>query len=85
MDETRLGLRTAPTIVDGKAGRDRTTMKHLERITPDRREVLEWRSRKRVRDGLPKRINETLKAGKALVKAAKGLGHSAAPTPPQSR
>jgi hypothetical protein len=30
-------------------------------------------SRKRVRDGLPKRINETLAKGRELVKEAKGL------------
>src|SRR5262249_363902 len=71
-EETRLGLRTVRTIIEKGYGRDRTTLKHLERIMPDRREVAEWRARKRVRDGLPRRITETLKTGKELVKEAKG-------------
>jgi hypothetical protein len=73
-EETSLGVRTVRTIVEQKDGRDRTTVKHLERIDPDRQLKSSWRARKRVRDGLPKRINETLARGRELVKAAKGLG-----------
>jgi hypothetical protein len=46
----------------------------LQRIDPDRLKSEEWRLRKRERDRLPKRITETLKAGQALTKEAKGLG-----------
>jgi lambda repressor-like predicted transcriptional regulator len=72
-EETNLGLRTVRTIVEQKEGRDRTTRKHLERIYPDRKRDAAWRARKRVRDGLPKRINETQKRGRELIQAAKGL------------
>jgi hypothetical protein len=75
-DETSLGLRTVRTIVEQKDGRDRTTVKYrkqLERIDPDRKLDASRRARKRVRDALPKRINETLKRGRELIQAAKGL------------
>jgi len=54
-----------------RAGRDRTTRKHLERIDPGR--FKEERSREHTRLNLPKRITETLAQGEELVKAAKGL------------
>jgi hypothetical protein len=72
-EETSLGLRTVCTIVDQGNGTDRTTVKHLARIDPDRKLEASWRARKRVRDSLPKRIGETLERGRALVKEAKGL------------
>jgi hypothetical protein len=72
-DETNLGLQTVRTIVDQGERRDRTTRKHLERIAIDRTAEVRWRARKRTRDSLPKRINETLANGRELVKAAKGL------------
>ena len=72
--ETSLGLRTVRTVVERIDGRDRTTVKQLQRIDPDRKLEASWRARKRVRDGLPKRINDTLANGRELVKAAKGLG-----------
>ena len=61
------------TIVDQGERRDRTTVKHWERIDPDRHAQAAWRARKRTRDGLPKRLNETLAKGRELVKEAKGL------------
>jgi hypothetical protein len=70
---TSLGLRTVRTIVDEGYGRDRTTVKHLERIDPERKLEASWRARQRTRDALPKRIGETLAKGRALVQAAKGL------------
>ena len=73
-EETSLGLPTVRTIVDKRDGCDRTTVKHLERIDPDRKLEASWRARKRTRDRLPKRINETLARGRELVKQAKGLG-----------
>jgi hypothetical protein len=36
-EETSLALRTVRTIVEQGEGRDRTTRKYLERITPDKR------------------------------------------------
>jgi hypothetical protein len=71
--DTSLGLRTVRTIIDKRDGIDRTTVKYLERIAPDRAAAARWRARKRTRDGLPKRINETLAKGRELVKEAKGL------------
>ncbi len=35
--------------------------------------MADYRSRKRTRDALPRRINEVVQAGAALVKRAKGL------------
>ena len=72
-EDTSLGLATVRTIVSQKDGTDRTTVKHLERIAPDRAAAARWRARKRTRDALPKRINETLAKGRELVKEAKGL------------
>ena len=73
-EETSLGVRTVRTIVEQKDGRDRTTVKHLQRIDPDRKLEASWRARKRTRNTLPKRINETLARGRELVTEAKGLG-----------
>jgi hypothetical protein len=72
-EDTSLGFATVRTIVAQKDGTDRTTVKHLERIHPDRAAAARWRARKRTRDGLPKRINETLAKGRELVKEANGL------------
>ena len=66
-------MRTVRTIVDQGDGRDRTTIKHLERIDPDRKLEASWRARQRTRDALPKRITETLTKGRELVKEARGL------------
>jgi hypothetical protein len=71
--ETSLGLWTVRTIIDKRAGTDRTSRKYFERITPDRKEVAAWQARKRTRDSLPKRINATLKEGRDLVREARGL------------
>jgi hypothetical protein len=72
------------TIVDKRDGRDRTTIKHLVRIDPDRKLETSWRARKRVRDGLPKRIAATLEQGRELVKEAKGLRRSSPARTPES-
>jgi hypothetical protein len=48
-------------------------VKYAQRITPDRTAAARWRARQRTRDGLPKRINETLATGRVLIKEAKGL------------
>ena len=73
VDETSLGLRTVRTIVDQGDGRDRTTMKHLERIDPERKLEASWRARQRTRDALPKQVQAVIETGNELVKEA-GLG-----------
>ena len=72
-EDTSLGLPTVRTIVDKGDGRDRTTVKHLARIDPDRKLEASWRARKRTRDALPKRIDAFLEKGRELIKEAKGL------------
>jgi transposase len=71
--QTGLGIRTVRTITEGSTGADRTSLKseasrqrelHKARMTS-------YRARKRTRDALPKRINELLKNGPALMKRAR--------------
>ena len=76
-DDTSLGLPTVRTIIGQMNGDDRTTQKHrdrLERIELDRQQIAEWKRRRRTRDALPKRMQATLKQGRALAKEARGLG-----------
>jgi hypothetical protein len=72
-EETGLGLRTVVTITSKDGGTDRTTMKYLKRIDPDRAAALRDRSMARAIKGLPRAINATLKSGRELFKEAKGL------------
>ena len=72
-EETNLGLKTVCTIIDKGAGIDRTTIKHLKRIDPDRAAERLWQARRRSRDALPKRIAATEKANAELRLEAKGL------------
>jgi hypothetical protein len=44
-DETSLALHTIRTIVGKVNGTDRTTIKHLERIDPDRGRQVSWKAR----------------------------------------
>jgi hypothetical protein len=73
-DETNLGSQTVRTILGREAGKDRATMKRLERIDPENAKVREWRGRKRTRDALPKKIEKVMEDADRLIKAAKGLG-----------
>jgi hypothetical protein len=73
-DETSLSLRTVRTIIGRDEWTDRATLRRLEKIDPDHPLVAAAKARKRVRDGLPKRIGKLLDAGAALTKEAKGLG-----------
>src|SRR5262249_7777608 len=66
-----VGLQTVRTIIDQGNGRDRTTVKYLQRIDPARFREEPWRARTRA--ALPKRITEVLAQARALVQAAKGL------------
>ncbi len=74
-EQTGLGLRTVRTIVDKDAGTGRIGKRTnlLRKREIDRLRAAEYRSRKRIRDQLPKRITETRKRGEELIKAAKGL------------
>ena len=73
--QTGLGLRTVRTIIDKDAGIGRIGKRTnlLRKREIDRLRAAEYRSRKRIRDQLPKRITETRKRGDELIKAAKGL------------
>jgi hypothetical protein len=66
---TSLSLRTVQTIV---AQKKRTN--EVRRKEYARHRAAAYRTRKKGRDRLPQAINEQLKIGAALVKAAKGLG-----------
>jgi Helix-turn-helix domain of resolvase len=70
-EETNLGVNTVRTIVGKADGTDRTTIKHLQRIDPDRARPKQWTAKRQQRDALPKRINELRKAGDDLIKEAK--------------
>ena len=56
-------------------GTDRTSKRTnlLRKREFDRLRAADYRARKKARDRLPGRINATIKRGKELVKAAKGL------------
>jgi hypothetical protein len=62
-EETSLGFRTVRTIVEKRAGTDRTSKKNgkLRRRELDNARMASWRARKRVRDALPKQITESRK------------------------
>jgi hypothetical protein len=74
VDETSLGLRTVRTIIDQGDRKDRTTRKYLERIKPDMQAERAWKSRKRTRDAIPKRIAAFQKIARELKQEARGLG-----------
>jgi hypothetical protein len=69
-EATGLGLRTVRTIIGKADGTDRTSVKRgkLRRRELNKARQATWRARKRVRDGLPKRINDVLKSGEELLK-----------------
>jgi hypothetical protein len=71
--QTGLGLTTVRTILDQRDRRDRASLKLLERIGQDTAEERTWQSRKRVRHGLPRRIDAAQRQGAELRKEAKRL------------
>ena len=73
-DETSLSLRTVRTIVDRRNGTDRTTKARREKIDIDRFQRAHWKFSRRTGDALPKRVEQAIGTGKALVTEAKGLG-----------
>jgi len=72
-DETSLGLTTVRTILDQRDRRDRTSVKHLERIRRDMGEERTWQSQQRIRRSLPRRIDAVQRQSAELRKEAKGL------------
>ena len=74
VDETSLSLRTVRTIIEREHGRDRTTKARREKIEIDKFQRAHWKSQRRTGDALPKRFNEVIETGNALVTEAKGLG-----------
>jgi hypothetical protein len=72
-EQTRLGLTTVRTILDQRQRRDRSSMKHLERIRQDMVEERTWQSQKRTRRALPGRIDALRRQGDELCKEAKAL------------
>ena len=74
VDETSLSLRTVRTIVGRSQGTDRTTKARREKIEIDRFQRAHWKSSRRTGDALPKRVEQVIGTGKALVTEAKGLG-----------
>jgi transcription initiation factor TFIIIB Brf1 subunit/transcription initiation factor TFIIB len=67
-EETGLGLNTVRTIIAQR--NDRSSVKHLERIRRNIGEERTWQSRKRVRDGLARRVNAVRKQSAELLKEA---------------
>ena len=47
---------------------------HRARINPDRQQAIRWKRQKRTGDALPKQAQRVVEEGRALLKAAKGLG-----------
>ena len=62
-EEINLSLQTVRTIVGREACSDRTSRKWLERIDSNRAAEIADHSRKRTRDALPKRTNQTRRSG----------------------
>ena len=75
-EETGLGLRTVRTITGRTNGTDRTSKARRQRIEVDKFRRTRWKTQKRTGDALPKRVDQFVKSGEALVKEAKGLGRS---------
>ena len=54
-------MQTVRTIISQPKRTDRTSIKHLERIDPERARVKMWMSKKRMRDALPKRFTNCVR------------------------
>ena len=72
---TSLSVQTVRTIVEKAEGRDRTSKRtnEVRRQAFDRLRAASFRARKKSRNRLPQQIDEQLRTGEALLKAAKGL------------
>jgi hypothetical protein len=74
VDETSLSLRTVRTIIERKLRTDRTTKARRQKIEIDKFQRAHWKAQKRTGDALPKRVEQVVETGNALVTEAKGLG-----------
>ncbi len=75
-EETSLGVNTVRTIVDKRAGTDRTTRKHRARIEPDRQAMAAAKRQRPTADALPRRAQRVVEDGAKLIKEARGLGRT---------
>jgi hypothetical protein len=71
VDETNLGLATVRTIVGRKDGTDRTSIKHLSKIDPERARIKVWQAKERTRQAMPKRLHKLAAMSEALRKEVK--------------
>jgi orotate phosphoribosyltransferase-like protein len=74
VDETSLSMRTVRTIIARRHGTDRTSVKRLQRIMPDKFAASTERALKRSRDAVLVSIPQALEESAELVLEAKGLG-----------
>jgi hypothetical protein len=74
VDDTSLTLQTVRTIVGRKHGTDRTTKKRWQRIETGKTVWAHRKAQKRIGDALPKRVEQVIETGRALITEAKGLG-----------
>jgi cytochrome c556 len=72
-EQTSLGLGIVRTILDQQDGVDRTAIKHLKRIDPERARERVWQAKRQMRQALPRRIAAVEKANAELRKEAKGI------------
>jgi len=63
-------------IVASANGTDRSTIRYLSRIHPNRARMKQWQAKKQTRDSLPKRFDQLRKTGDQSVKEAKDLGRA---------
>lgn len=75
-EDTSLGLRTVRTILDQQVGADRTSIKHLERIDPDRARERIWQAKRRMRELVSCRIAPWRRPTPELRKEVKELDRS---------
>jgi transposase len=75
-DDAGVGLQTVRTLLGKIDGTDRTSrrLSKYRKAEIDRKQVAAWKSRKRMRDALPKLLHEQSKRTDELIKEAKGLG-----------
>jgi hypothetical protein len=73
-DDTNLSLRTVRTIIGRSDRTDRTTVKRLQRLIPDRAAANTEKALKRARDTLLKDIAPLDAETEAVLKEIKGLG-----------
>jgi len=73
-EQTGLSFRTVRTIVYANTDKERSKTNELRREWLDKMGAADFKAKKRIRDGLPKRITSALKTGVELIKASKGVG-----------